>query len=34
MQNSVSKDKVAELEQRLLNLGVTEDTLVERFVRG
>ena len=34
MQNSVSKDKVAELEQRLLNLGVTDDTLMERFVRG
>ena len=34
MQNPVSNDKIAELEQRLLNLGVTDETLIERFIRG
>lgn len=34
MQNPVSTDKLSELEQRLLNLGVTAETLIERFVRG
>jgi protein subunit release factor B len=34
MQNPVSTEKITDLEQRLLALGVTADTLVEKFVRG
>ena len=34
MQNPVSADKLTDLDQRLLALGVTTDTLTEKFVRG
>jgi protein subunit release factor B len=34
MQNPVSSDKLQDLERRMAALGITDDTLVERFVRG
>ena len=34
MQNPVSTEKLTELEERMLALGITADTLVEKFVRG
>ncbi|MBN8459474.1 MAG: peptide chain release factor-like protein [Verrucomicrobia bacterium] len=34
MQNPVSSDKLQDLDRRMAVLGITEDTLVERFVRG
>ncbi|MCF7734109.1 MAG: peptide chain release factor-like protein [Akkermansiaceae bacterium] len=34
MQNPVSTDKLQDLERRMTALGITDDTLVERFVRG
>jgi protein subunit release factor B len=34
MQNPVSTEKITDLEQRLLALGVTAESLVEKFVRG
>jgi len=34
MQNPVSTEKLTDLEQRMLALGITADTLVEKFVRG
>ncbi|MCX6876121.1 MAG: peptide chain release factor-like protein [Verrucomicrobia bacterium] len=34
MQNPVSTEKLTDLEQRMLALGITADTLLEKFVRG
>ncbi len=34
MQNPVSSDKLQDLDRRMAALGITDDTLVERFVRG
>lgn len=34
MQNPVSIEKNADLEQRMAALGITEDDLLEKFVRG
>lgn len=34
MQDPVSKEKLADLDQRMAALGINDDTLVERFVRG
>jgi len=34
MQNPVSTEKLTDLEQRMLALGITADTLTEKFVRG
>lgn len=34
MQNPISSEKLSDLEQRLLALGITAETLVEKFVRG
>jgi len=34
MHNPVSTEKITELEQRMLELGITAETLVEKFVRG
>ncbi|GAA5120860.1 peptide chain release factor-like protein [Luteolibacter yonseiensis] len=34
MQNPVTSDKIAALEQRLAALGITEADLLEKFVRG
>ncbi len=34
MQNPVAPEKIADLEQRMLALGITADCLVEKFVRG
>jgi peptide chain release factor len=34
MQSPVSPEKQAALEERMAALGVTEDTLLEKFVRG
>ena len=34
MQNPVSSEKLADLEQRMAALGITEADLLEKFVRG
>jgi protein subunit release factor B len=34
MLNPVSSDKLQDLDRRMSALGITDDTLVERFVRG
>ena len=34
MHNPVSTEKLTDLEQRLLALGISAETLVEKFVRG
>ena len=34
MQNPISTEKLTDLERRLVALGITADTLVEKFVRG
>lgn len=34
MQNPITSDKIAALEQRLAKLGITEADLLEKFVRG
>jgi len=34
MQNPVSSDKLQDLDRRMAAFGITDDTLVERFVRG
>jgi protein subunit release factor B len=34
MQNPISTEKLTDLEQRLAALGITSETLVEKFVRG
>ncbi len=34
MQSPVSPDKQTALEQRMATLGITEDSLLEKFVRG
>jgi len=34
MQNPISTEKLTDLEQRMAALGITEGTLLEKFVRG
>jgi protein subunit release factor B len=34
MQNPISTEKITDLEQRMLALGITAETLLEKFVRG
>ena len=34
MQNPLSTEKITDLEQRMLALGITAETLLEKFVRG
>jgi protein subunit release factor B len=34
MQNPISTEQITDLEQRMLALGITAETLLEKFVRG